>query len=251
MKKQKIYFYSHINQNISECIKERKFNIISLWYYEKIIDDNILHKLLIKSCENYEIDVITFLLGLSPNLRIQNAINVTTWRDGDHDDIVRILLDYDNKNDKKWLENVPLSNASEKGNLKIVKLLLDKGINPTEQSLELALDNNHIEIAKILIKHGASVDNYEPKYFGQYMTEEKSMRHVINFLASCTDSNNRCLLEKINIKSLIAVCRSGLFDNLKTIVETGINIKKYVKLLLGIKKERPKFHKYLKSLINE
>lgn len=240
-----------------DFIKEHKFDDLTYLYQNKLLHMSP-HKILIKLCYESDLDAIDYVLTLDPKLSINGAMNIISWREGDRDDIAQSLLEYDAEKDpsraKSWMSKLPLSNACEQGNFKIVKLLVKYGAKPRDNdcAIELALDYNHVAIAKFLIKKGGYINNYNPKTFSFHMSKREDMRPLIKFFATTFDDDSISLLEKMDLPdALKQACKKGLLKNIKALVNSGIDIKFNKTKLLNSCRHRPKIYSYVKSLNNK
>ncbi len=236
----------YLGSTIREVLMERKFAISNFLFEKGFFNPSYL---LVKACQEYDADIIFYILTLDPYIDIKSAMNMTCWRLGDYVDIAKALLEYDNISNKNWLSIEPINNACEQGNIKIVKLLIEYGAKPSEEAIKLAIDNNFIDIARYLTDNGVVINNYDTNYFSVQMSRDESLTDLINFFAEQVDLNGVSLLEKMDIKrALLIICKSGLCTNLNSFINVGINVKKYKKSLLNISKYRPDVQKFLNKL---
>ena len=118
---------------------------------------------------NGHADVVKLLLDAGVDLNKADIDGETPlyWASvKDHQDVVKMLLDAgadpDMANNKD--EKTPLYQAAESGLEEVVKLLLHAGANPNKYDeegispLNKAVQNVHMEVAKLLIKGGAFQD---------------------------------------------------------------------------------------------
>jgi ankyrin repeat protein len=72
-----------------------------------------------------------------------------------HEDIVRLLLAYGAEID--YYPSSALKDAVKKGHIGTVRLLLDFGADLDSDELRLAVENDHADVARVLLEHGANV----------------------------------------------------------------------------------------------
>lgn len=106
--------------------------------------------------------------GVSPNVRDSDGVPALMWAaEGDHIDIVRLLLDEGADVNAKKTKNgtTVLMETAEEGNTEVVKLLLDRGakvnVKRTKDGITAlmeAADKCHADIIKLLLDKDAEVN---------------------------------------------------------------------------------------------
>jgi hypothetical protein len=111
-----------------------------------------VEKSLIKACDKYDFISVNFVLSLDPDFCTHDALNFVCGREGDYDDIAKLLLDYETT--KKKVEKI-LSEIKKKS--LIIELIprceLLKCITRRNQALENACKRDNLKIAKLLIDY--------------------------------------------------------------------------------------------------
>jgi ankyrin repeat protein len=133
----------------------------------------------------------------------------------------------------------PLCNAAERGNINIVKLLIDYDADPKHtDAIKLAIYNNHIDVAEYLIKHGVS-SYFDPEIFIYHMSQNESMVETVEFFVKYYKENSNETSEtdfynEILGEAFIVAAKTGSLETVVALVEAGIDIDKYKKpALLG------------------
>lgn len=146
------------NTEIAELLLENGVNPIFI--------DKMGHTPLTMASRFGNIEIVKLLLleyDVDPDIKdydVGNTSLIVASREG-HSDIVELLLELDaNPNKKTTIEgDTPLIAALEEGYSDIVKLLLENGADPTIRNnkgisaYDLALNNIHIETARLIIEY--------------------------------------------------------------------------------------------------
>lgn len=173
---------------------------------------------LFEAVENNHISNIKFLLdnGADPNLpeyndEYQNAILLPIWK-ADTVESAQLLIDYGAKiHDRLDTDGETiLTNASYKGNKDLVEFYIEKGldVNHFDENgtpLTHAIDQNHIEIAEILLKNGAD-PNIEHE---QIQFEHEHRNHAGTLLQLCFRPKKKKRL----MKALLTHCANPFVKN--------------------------------------
>ena len=206
------YCYSNDNKMLCVLLKNKDFDTFSVLYNNGIIKDSMSH-FLHKACRKYDAETVSFCLVDTIGIyNVRKALNISCWRTDDNVDIVRMLIDYIQyvkKNDEHMiskklsvkstsqsgkktdkipntdnlsLSNVPLNNAVEQGNISIVNLLISYGANPAKNRccVDLAISNNHVDVAEILVSAGAKII-FEPDVFVYQAGLNESRDQMVDF----------------------------------------------------------------------
>lgn len=249
MKKNNIDFScKELNEVMKKLFDEKKFDDIHYLYKKRMLYDYNISNLLKKACRESNTDDVNNILGIGADMDLHHAINVICWRDDDNEDMMRMILDYAKIN-KYNISKTSLSKAteyaSEKGNINLVKLLLEYGASKFNYSaMELAILNNHIDIAEIFTNYDLEVE-FDENYFMYSAAQETSIAELLDFYTRhCEDQ----LTPKILGEAFLTAAKFGSIDSVIALVDTGVNLKKYKKYALIRSKKRPHIHTYLKEL---
>ena len=272
------YYFQRGNDPFKILLKNKQYDDFTFLYDAKIILDAKLCYYLNKSCRKFDAETVSFLLGLNENLSIRVALNTACWRDDDNVDIVRILLDYElnryknvfnknnfNKKSSKLkpipsslnnylrLYDDPINNAAEKGNLDIVRLLIDYGANvkANDTAVNIAVNNNHMDIANLLVKNNAEF-YFEYDVFMYQMARNESAAEIIEFFHKNDFEKNSehddYIIKEIFGPALLAAAKTGHLDTIIALIDTGKNLTKYIHQAIKISRKRHHIYEYLKTL---
>ena len=170
-------------QNLIEYIVSKKdINIIEFINIKDKYGDTCIHK----ACFNNNIEIVKLLKNNKADIFINtnvgvNPLHSTAYKG--HNDIIRLLIKEYNIpiNIKTNSGAVPLHYAVGQDHKPTVLLLLELGANVNEfnkdgiSALHIALKNNRIEIAKLLVSFGALIElkNNEGKMPLDYVQDDK------------------------------------------------------------------------------
>jgi ankyrin repeat protein len=139
------------------------------------IQDNQKLSPLMKACLNGNIELIEFMLkkGANAYLKDINGDSVLSWAVKHNKNIIKCLLNntdvYANaENIDLNIKNTLLLNAAAEGDIKTCETMLAIGANINiidqkykKNTLQFAIENNHIEAAKFFIKKGVDVNSQD------------------------------------------------------------------------------------------
>ena len=125
-------------------------------------DEMLDQPALVTASMNGNSNIVKLLLEHGAKKYLGWALTEATWKE--HDEIIQLLLEHgaqvdDDRFDYFMLDEPPLVAASISGNTNIVKLLLEHGAKKhLGWALTEAIKHKHIEVAKVLLERGVSVD---------------------------------------------------------------------------------------------
>ncbi len=116
---------------------------------------DILHKILVRSCEFGNIEFVKFLLELGADPTLDASKPLRNAAKNGHLDIVELLL-IDTPSDPTTNENQAIRSAAAKGHVHVVdRLLKDIRVNPAtleQDALRSAVKNRHIDVVRLLLR---------------------------------------------------------------------------------------------------
>jgi ankyrin repeat protein len=124
----------------------------------------------------------TKLQNMLTQVEVQAAILHQAVVDGDIEQVKLIISKNPDLNAGNEKGEIPLNLAAREGHKEIVELLLEHGAVNVGNAInkriaaEFAMDNNHTEIAQLLISKGADIS---PLHFAIYMEDEIKARSLI------------------------------------------------------------------------
>ncbi|MBG6132114.1 ankyrin repeat protein [Aquimarina sp. EL_43] len=104
---------------------------------------------------------------------------ISSWKKDERLEVVKLLLSYNVDVNVECDIFLPIEHAARKGDEKVVEFLLENGADEGLQAtLKIAIEGEHIEIAKILIDTGINLDMHEGSDvpFLNYCTEPYRIR---------------------------------------------------------------------------
>ena len=141
--------------------------------------------------------------------------------------IVKLLLENGASVDKQEEVLTPLMFASNRGDLEIVKLLLENGANVDKESngftaLFFASQNGHLEIVKLLLENGASVDKNRSMTTPLINASRIGHLEIVKVLLE----HGASLSDKDNfgMTPLIAAVDEGNIEIVEYLLEKGANV---------------------------
>lgn len=218
--------------------------LFHIYTIKKILDKASIKSYLYTSCKDSNIGTVDFFLGFGLNFDIQLALYYACGRD-DNMDMVQLLLAYPKKKNPIVLSTILLTTAVEIGDFDTVRLLVDYGADVKSNSdiLDQALESNHFDVAEYLFADGATVKNFNPKRFIQFMAKNESMVEMVEFFVAYRDTKYKPFLDgKILTEALIVTCKTGTIDTIQALIDAGANIHKSKKMLLSVSETRPHIH---------
>lgn len=122
---------------------------------------------LMYACENEHLSIVRELLKKSPDLddlnkQAQTALSIAVIHG--FFEIAKELIEHKAPVNNLSFEYSPLMYAAEYGHLDLANLLIDHGANVDEYidsettALTFAIDNNHLDMVELLIRRGAKID---------------------------------------------------------------------------------------------
>ncbi len=138
--------------------------------------------------------------------------------------LVKFLL----KNDVLWknkekVENLPLLIPVELNNIKILKLLLKHGAEPTDKPLYLAISNGQLKMVKRLVKYGAKLElTNKDQTSPIHLAAKHGQNKIITFLLKNGLDIN--LTTKNNATPLFVAFENERNNTAKFLIEKGADV---------------------------
>lgn len=182
-----------------------------------ILINNDYDYILKKSVSYGHLNIVEYLINSGVNIK-KNAYDLLNHAVyNGHLDIVLILTKYASVH---LLHRTIFYNVIRKGDVKMIKLLLDLGLNIHDIgsiSLSEAVGCNNLEMVKILIMYGAKV-NYD-KDLALRLSVERNYLDITTFLLQCNAN-----LHINHDYVLLISAQKGYLDMVKLLIDSGSNI---------------------------
>ncbi|ETR68955.1 MAG: hypothetical protein OMM_04252 [Candidatus Magnetoglobus multicellularis str. Araruama] len=218
-----IYANTSINNNLEDKIKNliiKHLSIKETTSIDKLIEPYSTEKIFFHAVSYGQIDIVKQLIKDINMKQLKESLNISIING--YDNIAEIIIKQGIKVNFSIDSGTPLGIASSKGNLTIVKQLLDAGAkydikdNDNKMPIYHAIDHNQLSIIKHFIKTGIDINSFKTPETPLIYALENGKIDIANFLFESGAKYNNSDLE-----GLIGPY-SNNYSILKNIFQTNI-----------------------------
>ena len=211
---------------------------------------------LMLACKNNHVEATKILIDMGAQLYINYDTPFNMAIENDNIDIVDYLIQAGaNFNDTDKSGNCPLLKACEKGNHKIVNLLLDLGINPNiknpytdETPLIVASINGHIKTVRLLLHAGANVNAISRFHNTSLICASKYGHHKIAQILIDAGANLN-IFDSLRFSAFDYAIQNGYIKIVYSLLQAGSTIDD-IELVSFTKANEKGYRKIVKLLLN-
>jgi ankyrin repeat protein len=154
-------FLGYNDSALAAAVSQENLELVNLLlaHGADVNDERITPSVLTTAAASGNAELVQALVSAGANANLKNGYPIQA--SGKNLTIIKLLANIDLNTDSE-IYGTPLSSAVTDGHTKIVKYLLDRGVDPSKLSngkspLEFAAEGGHLEIVKLLVNKGAQL----------------------------------------------------------------------------------------------
>lgn len=181
--------------------------------------------------KNYDIDIVNKLLLIAIDCELTSIVNLLTKNNVN----LNFRMSYDQLNQIEYTfgyilkYNTPLNIAIDKGNINLVKLLIDNGatVNTTNQSVEpirVAMLKDNTDIVRLLIQYSTNIPitiDYDMSLLKLAISLNNNLDIIKILIDTCINVNH---ITNFVTTALIDAVFIGNIDTVKLLIDLGADI---------------------------
>ncbi|KPA08850.1 ankyrin repeat, PH and SEC7 domain containing protein [Candidatus Magnetomorum sp. HK-1] len=223
-----IYANTSINNNFEDKIKDliiKHLSIKETISIDKLVEPYSTEKIFFHAVSYGHIDIVKQLVKDINMKQLRESLNIAIING--YDNIAKSIIKQGLKVNYSIDSGTPLGIASSKGNLTIVKQLLDAGAkydikdNDNKMPIYLAIDNNQLNIIKHFIKSGIDINSFKTPETPLIYALKNGKVDITNFLLESGAKYNNSDLE--GLMRLYSDNHSILKDLFQTNIPFDVN----------------------------